>query len=308
MRVILVHNPDAGSGSPTRAELLAWLSDAGYQAEYQSTKSDEFPESLDDASELLVVAGGDGTVADVMRAVAGRDVPVAILPLGTANNVANALGIRGSPADIIGRLQNGTSRPLDVGTAQARWGLQRFVESAGLGLFAKVLRDAKREEIITGHDTGRHDLENGRGDRMQKALSGAQPVKRRVLADGVDLSGDYLFVGAFNIPFIGSRLSLAPDADPGDGRLDLLLVREAERDQLAEYLERVSNGLDARLPIATRKCEEIVVGWESRSGHLDDSGWPAGNQSGATGVRTDVVLSIDQKSVPILGASVHKKV
>ena len=305
MRVTLVHNPDAGSGSPTRSELTAWLSDAGYQVRYQSTRSEDFPGSLVDPGDFVFVAGGDGTVADVVRAVAGRGVPVAILPLGTANNIANSLGIRGPPADIISRLHRDPPRTLDVGSARASWGRERFVESAGVGLFARVLLDAEQEEDIAGHDAGSRDLVNGRGDRMRKVLSRARPVRRRVLADGIDLSDEYLFVAAFNIPFIGPRLALVPDADPGDGRLDLLLVREADRDHLAGYLERVSDGVDARLAIDARKCEEIVIGWDGRAGHLDDSVWPSHDQSrpAMTGLNADVVLTLDTNAVPILGAS-----
>ena len=179
------------------------------------------------------------------------------------------------------------------------------MESAGVGLFARVLLDAEHEEDIVGHDAGRRDLVKGRGDRMTKVLSLTRPVRRRVLADGIDLSDEYLFVAAFNIPFIGPRLSLAPDADPGDGRLDLLLLREADRDHLAGYLERVSHGVDARLAIATRKCEEIVIGWDSSSGHLDDGVWPSHDQIGSarTALNPDVVLTLDARGVTILGAS-----
>src|SRR5436190_1260537 len=89
--VTLIHNPTAGDSRPTRQDIERILSDAGFQVRYQSSKGD-WKKAVDAATDAIVVAGGDGTVAKVFTRVAGRDIPVGVLALGTANNVARALG------------------------------------------------------------------------------------------------------------------------------------------------------------------------------------------------------------------------
>ena len=74
----LIHNPTAGDGRPTGKDLERILADAGFQVRYQSSKGD-WRKAVDEAADLIVAAGGDGTVAKVFRRVCGRDMPVAVL-------------------------------------------------------------------------------------------------------------------------------------------------------------------------------------------------------------------------------------
>src|SRR5215217_7893686 len=115
MHVTLVHNPTAGQGSPGSDELCALLRAAGHQPYYvSSTDKKELRRALEDAEDLVLVAGGDGTVEKVARRLAGRSVPMAILPFGTSNNVATTLGVSGSAAEVIARLNEATPCRLDL--------------------------------------------------------------------------------------------------------------------------------------------------------------------------------------------------
>ena len=62
----------------------------------------------------------------------------------------------------------------------------------------------------------------------------------RVVADGTDLSGDYIAVEVLNIRFVGPNLPFAPQANPSDGLLDLVLVSEAERESLLAYVQKIA--------------------------------------------------------------------
>jgi diacylglycerol kinase (ATP) len=95
VRVTLMHNPTAGDEEHSPEQLTAVLQDAGHEVLYQSVKEDGWPDALGARAELVVVAGGDGTVAKVFKELVGRDLPVALLPLGSANNVARTLGLAG---------------------------------------------------------------------------------------------------------------------------------------------------------------------------------------------------------------------
>lgn len=82
-------------------------------------------ESVLESTDVIVAAGGDGTVSTAARAVAGRDIPVAILPLGTANNIARSLGIEGSIPHPRARLARAARKYRDAlpGLRAYRWTL-----------------------------------------------------------------------------------------------------------------------------------------------------------------------------------------
>src|SRR5207249_439378 len=94
-----------------------------------------------DGADLVMVAGGDGTVMACVTALAGTDVPLAVLPGGTGNLLANNFEI---PRELDGALEvalRGDRRRLDVGAV----GDDRFVIMCGIGFDAAMLRDADSE-------------------------------------------------------------------------------------------------------------------------------------------------------------------
>ena len=93
MQVTLVHNPDAGEGRVSADQLLRTIGKAGYNARYQSTKDLDWHKVLDMPADIIAVAGGDGIVGRVAKRCIGRGTPIAVLPLGTANNIARSLGL-----------------------------------------------------------------------------------------------------------------------------------------------------------------------------------------------------------------------
>jgi diacylglycerol kinase (ATP) len=128
MRAVLLHNPTAGAGEHCRDTLLYTMRLAGLSCSYHSVKDGDFAGALRRTAELVVVAGGDGTVAKVIARLPDRAIPVAIFPLGTANNIARSMGIVGAPLDVGEILCLDHTRPLDIGTAWGPWGHCRFVE------------------------------------------------------------------------------------------------------------------------------------------------------------------------------------
>ena len=87
-----------------------------------------------DAIDALVVAGGDGTVSQAAGALVGGHVPMAILPLGTANNIAVSLGLDRPLPELIAGWPAARRRALDVGMARGDWGERLFLEAVGTGL------------------------------------------------------------------------------------------------------------------------------------------------------------------------------
>ncbi len=146
MNVTLMHNPTAGDQTPGAKKLLGWLEDLGHRVTYRSTKKGKFAEALKDLGDLVVVAGGDGTVNRVARHLVGTGIPLAIIPIGTANNIAAALGLRGKPKKIIAGLESARPLAFDVGLVRGPWGESRFFEGVGVGLLAEAICLAKSKK------------------------------------------------------------------------------------------------------------------------------------------------------------------
>src|SRR5712675_1904692 len=98
-RATLIHNEKAGDRRHGRAYLVGLLEGAGYDVSYFAVKQSDLAEALGHPAEIIVSAGGDGTVARVVAEARSDGPPIAILPLGTANNIATSLGIGGPIED-----------------------------------------------------------------------------------------------------------------------------------------------------------------------------------------------------------------
>lgn len=261
MDVTLLLNPSAGRGGHAPDQLRQALEAEGHRVVgVFSTKRRQLPHALEDPGELVVVAGGDGAVGRVMKALAGRGVPIAIIPLGTANNIATSLGIRGTPAELARRWPTARRQRVDVGTARGPWGEIPFVESVGIGLIGLLLSaevQSRIEDNATARETAR------RFARSMPAL------RRRVELDGEDLSGEYLLLEAMNIRCAGPNLCFADRVRPGDGRLEVVMAKETERATLVDLPDVSPSGVGpAALP--TRLGRRVRVWCELRELHVDD--------------------------------------
>ena len=146
MRVLLIHNPKAGDRKHSKKQLMASLTRCGHQAFYQSIKERGWKKAFKKPVDLVIAAGGDGTVHKTAWQIMDSGIPLAILPLGTANNLARSLGFTESVDEILQSLHCGKSQPFDVGVARNGSQTDYFLEAAGGGLFADYFPAAKANE------------------------------------------------------------------------------------------------------------------------------------------------------------------
>jgi diacylglycerol kinase (ATP) len=269
MKISLVHNPTAGGGHDTDG-VVGLLTEAGHKVRHRSTKG-RWKVLLQDPGDLLVAAGGDGTVRKVALAAAEDGVPFAILPIGTANNIGKTLGLMGDARTLVESWAVGRQQgiPFDIGEANGT----RFVESVGGGPIPDMI--ARSDEIAA--DATLLGRETDRALHLLRELVAVAPLMHwQVRVDGVDASGDYLAVEVVNIRFVGSNVPIAPEADPSDGALDVVLIGEGERQSFLDYL-------DGRLALAsgeiprTRRVQGRLIELTAPAGvrlHLDDRLWP----------------------------------
>ncbi|KHK98018.1 diacylglycerol kinase [Microbacterium mangrovi] len=230
MRIAIVWNPAKTERDPLETALADVLD--GKPAEvrwFETTEEDPgrgaAQAALAGEPDLLVVAGGDGTVRAVAEYLAdsAADVELAILPLGTGNLLARNLDvpIEDVPAAFRQAL-DGEARPVDVGwvelTTDAGRERHGFVVMLGFGLDAQMIVETDE------------DLKERAGwlayvESLGRALSGSDVVSFGLTVDDghpQTVAGHTLLIG--NCGALQGGVKLLPEADPGDGELDYLVL------------------------------------------------------------------------------------
>jgi diacylglycerol kinase (ATP) len=275
MRITLIHNPKAGDARHGKEQLMAALAEAGHHATYQSTKEAGFKKALKQPADLVLAAGGDGTIGKVAFRLIDSGIPLSVLPLGTANNLARALGFVASPEEIIARLEGGKKQVFDVGLATGPWGDRYFFEGVGGGLLADYVRAAKKEEKRNGKaETLSKEQQMARHGALLRRMLHDYPARQwKIEIDGKDISGRYILWEAMNIRSVGPALHLAPGAETRDGRFDFVCARTADRARLMEHFEARVAGKKSKSPLPTRRFRNLRIVWKGSTIHLDDELW-----------------------------------
>jgi len=262
MRALLLHNPSAGTGGHDKDDIVAALKLAGFETRYASTKKDGAAEALREKADLLVVGGGDGTVRLALTRLGDLDTPVALLPLGSANNIARSLGIAGTPSELAESWRLGRTLPFDLGTVTRKGLAAAFVEAFGVGVIPETIRRRSKE----GEADGADDLRRGR-KALRKALQEASPLDVTLTIDGKQIDGEFLGIEVLNIGFTGPGLPLACDADPGDHLLDVVCITTDRRDAFIDWID---SPLDCEPPVVTYQASRVEIVWRDAPSRIDD--------------------------------------
>jgi diacylglycerol kinase family enzyme len=262
MQATLIHNAGAGDGNLSRDELVALLDAAGLAATCVDSKAPDLAAALNQPVDLVVVAGGDGTVLRVVAQLAHPEVPLLILPLGTANNIASTFNVKGDPRDLIAGWCRADKVKLAVGTAVGPWGRRAFVEGLGVGAFAAAMR-AVEEQDASSEERAHRAL-----DLARDKLAAARPERLCLQVDGQEVAESALQLQVLNIRTFGPSLWMAPQAQPGDDVLDVVVVEERQREAVLRWLDDPQRRSGA--PATTCRGREVRFLWHGAPLHLDD--------------------------------------
>jgi diacylglycerol kinase (ATP) len=230
MRVALLHNSSAGSEDHTDDKIVKLLGRAGHEVVHVVDRSSALTAALQASPcDLVVVAGGDGTVGRTACELSNWGIPLGILPLGTANNTAMTLGITSARLKKLVKGWNAGARlPFDLALLDDGSVRQRFSEAVGWGLFALTVDEAKRQPPPS---SPRRQLKRDR--RLFRGfVESSAPRQYGIEVDGRDCSGHYLMVEVMNVPFLGPQMQISPSSNPGDGELEVILAGEEQRSSL----------------------------------------------------------------------------
>lgn len=265
MRLCLFWNPTAGDRAPLDTITTA-VRDAGHDIVAVLRKRDDVATALKMNVDALVAAGGDGTVAQAARALAGGDLPIAILPLGTANNIANSLAIAADPLAAISAWQRQAVVRIDLGVVTDEHGDRSFIEGVGTGLVPRGIaagRDARPDHLDAAAE-----VEWAR-DVFLGALADIRPEGSWLCVDGHEVAGEYLLVEVLNVASVGPRLRLSAETTPADGLLSVVIAGDADRDAIRAHLEQPAADRGDHAWLKTWRATRVEVsGWHEY--HVDD--------------------------------------
>ncbi|WP_214109193.1 YegS/Rv2252/BmrU family lipid kinase [Acrocarpospora catenulata] len=167
------------------------------------------------APDALVAFGGDGLVHLALQAVAGTDVPLGIIPAGTGNDIADAVGVpHKDPLRAADAVTGGTVRMIDAAriTPGGRW----FAGVLACGFDSRVNERANRKTWPPG--MAKYLL------AVAEELRSFAPIPFTLTLDGERVTQEAMLVAVANTRSYGAGMRICPDARPDDGLLDVLVL------------------------------------------------------------------------------------
>ena len=268
----IVVNPAAGGGKGIRQvpAVRAVLDAAGARYLISSSSSLEHARALAAEAagrgDVVVAMGGDGMAGALAGAVAAArpdgDGVLGVIPAGRGNDLARTYGISRSPGDAARLLLAGHGKPMDLIALSGADGSQ--VTAAGciyLGLPSAAGQIANDARLI-------------RGPLIYpvaalRALARWKPVTFQLAASSTaeEIAAPREFAGyavvVANLPYFGAGMLVAPQADPGDGALDIVLMRHAPKLTFLRVLTKIRKGTHVALDqIETGRATAVTLTYD----------------------------------------------
>jgi diacylglycerol kinase (ATP) len=269
MRVCLFWNRTAGGGASLE-EITKAIGKAGHHIERVVHRPEELSAGHLHGVDCVAAAGGDGTVARAGQLLAGGAVPLAIIPLGTANNIASSLDIHGVVDEVVARWARRQVVSIDVGSID---GARHFFESVGCGLVTECIDEGRRTLSKDDPDDHLAEARQMYLDRLEQLA----PSHYEIRLEDETIEGDYLAVEVLNTSQVGPGIELASNVSSSDGLLSVVALTERDRPALAAYLTALRDG---------RSPAPAFQSWRSRrvefccadQVHVDDLVMPASSR------------------------------
>ena len=277
----MIWNAQAGSkgglstNSTTEDEVRGLMATADVGDELCATTSEDEARALAaaavrDGYDLVVAAGGDGTIGLVASELLGSNTALGILPLGSVMNVARSLGLPRDAAAAAEALRSGEVRAIDVGETGGR----PFFEAGSVGMNAAMFREAQR-------------FDDGDWASILRTIWVAvryRPARMEIRLDDRRIRTRALMVTVANGPYTGVGLTVAPEARLDDGKFDVLVFRRFSKVQLLRHLGSIAFGRRRYAPELRTYRSARVADLERASaagpGGLARSRHDAGRRSG----------------------------
>lgn len=248
MRAVVVVNPAAGGGRARR--LLPAVSDAldatGTSHRIVTTADGSEPatvaaDAVRRGEDAVVAVGGDGLVGACAAVLAGSQLALVVVPGGTGNDLARALGLsRDRPLDAIHALSRGQRRRTDTIAAEGAGWSGRFSCVAGSGFDSETNAYANTLRWLRG--TPRYVA------AVVRTLVRFRPATFTIRIDGHEERRRAMMVAVANAPSYGGGMRVCPDARIDDGRLDVCVVGALPKPEFMRTFPKVFRGTHVAHP------------------------------------------------------------
>jgi diacylglycerol kinase (ATP) len=261
-KLLYIINPIAGNGSRglLRKLIEEQTRKAGFEFEcHDSAIGGAYNELISHVPLAgftdIVIAGGDGTISQVVGAFRHLDLPFGIIPCGSGNGLARAAKLSTDPHKAIVTILKGTPRPTDGYIVNGQFAC----ELTGLG-FDGAVAHAYASSGTRGLNTYiRHAI---------KQFASAPSYKFSVRVLGQEISLDAYMITVANADQFGNKVTIAPHASLSDGLLDVIIVKKQKKLPLLWRAYRQLSGANRPL-----KGEEIVASLSSGQQQQDIYYW-----------------------------------
>ncbi|MCV3215726.1 lipid kinase [Plectonema radiosum NIES-515] len=213
-RALLLVNPHARQGQNSLSEAINYLKQLGFDLLEESTENAEQIPSVIERHQhevdLAIVGGGDGTLNAAVDALVTSQLPLGILPLGTANDLARTLGIPNSLTKACDIIAHGEVRRIDLGCVNGKY----FFNVASLGLSVKITqrltKEAKRRWGVFAYAA-----------TALQVIWESRPFSAEIRFNGESVKVKTVQIAVGNGRYYGGGMAVAHDASIEDQRLDL---------------------------------------------------------------------------------------
>lgn len=264
--IALLVNPTAGRGrgAPAGRRAAATLTEAGVPFRLLAGRDvreagDLAHESVQDGVRALVVVGGDGMVHLGLQAVGGTGTCLGVIPAGTGNDLARALGIPlRDAAAAAGIVVRGREREIDLGRTDGQW----FAGVVAAGFDAKVNDRVNRMRWPKG--PRRYDV------ATFAEMGVFKPISYHLELDDEVLETDAMLVAVGNLPSYGGGLRITPGAELDNGLFDVLIVAPVSRATLVRAFLRVRKGTHLSYPfVSVRQARRVKLDAPGITAYVD---------------------------------------
>ncbi|MBI5634615.1 MAG: diacylglycerol kinase family lipid kinase [Nitrospirae bacterium] len=259
--IVIISNPIARASSIDKVRRASdYLRKKGYETELLLSERKGHAEELArDAARkkpgLIIAAGGDGTINEVLNGMVMSEIPLAILPLGTTNVLARELSIADTVEGAMEQAISGRTRRASLGRIEALSGkspvVRHFCIMAGIGFDAKAVYDVNSTlKKVSGEGayilSGIHNLIH------------YYPSELNFSVDGKQHTGFAAIIGKASR--YGGNFKVTPDADISDPFFYLCIFKGRNRADLLRYAAGIIRGTHLRLKdIIYLKASQISI-------------------------------------------------
>ncbi len=268
MRAMLILNPTSGISTlttkamtpeETEAAILAALRSYGIEPEVYYTTPEDTGQGLSiraaaDHAEIVIAAGGDGTIHAVAKGLIGTQTALGIIPTGTMNNLARSLGIPETVEAACEVIAQGKTRTIDIGDANG----QSFFEVAGIGLEANLFPAGEEIKAPGLLSTLRGIIEG-----LSTLLTFKPPKLSISFDEHRRRPYQALQVTICNAPFYGPHFQVAPNVLMDDGLLDVVIYKNFSKLEFIRHGISITQGKRVYQPkITHRKVKSLRISTE----------------------------------------------